>query len=247
MTNHLPGLVLTPTPAMRAGTQHVWQHSQCGTVVVTPSTSPANSLGRCPNPSCRRPEAPWWRQQLPVAGLSAAAPANPAPLIRTRPVTMTAQTRSDPMTMRRATAETIRDGQGWYWPANSRTAHYYLKDHRTACGRGLVLLLPDDLDGFHTSHGWMYDTTTGVVTASADAWHKPGVEGDLTITLWRRDTHDGPQTRLYRVTAPNEVPVTVDLGILPADACGGQWDVRASDGTGPASPSTSSRRGSSSP
>lgn len=52
------------------------------------------------------------------------------------------------MTMRRATAETIRDGQGWYWPANSRTAHYYLKDHRTACGRGLVLLLPDDLDGF---------------------------------------------------------------------------------------------------
>lgn len=77
MTNHLPGLVLTPTLAMRAGTQHVWQHSQCGTVVVTPSTSPANSLGRCPNPSCRRPEAPWWRQQLPVAGLSAAAPTKP--------------------------------------------------------------------------------------------------------------------------------------------------------------------------
>jgi len=52
------------------------------------------------------------------------------------------------MTMRRATAETIRDGQGWYWPSNSRTAHYYLKDHRTACGRGLVLVLPDELDGF---------------------------------------------------------------------------------------------------
>ena len=83
----------------------------------------------------------------------------------------------------------------------------------------------------HTSHGWTYDTTTGVVTASADAWHKPSAEGDITITLWRRDTHGGPQVRLHRVTIPSEVPVTVALGVLPADACGGQWDVRASDGT----------------
>lgn len=76
MTPDLPGLVLTPTPAMRAGTQQVWQHSQCGTVVVTPQTSPGRSLNRCPNPNCTRPEAAWWRQQLPVAGLSSAlAPA----------------------------------------------------------------------------------------------------------------------------------------------------------------------------
>lgn len=80
------------------------------------------------------------------------------------------------------------------------------------------------------SHGWTYDTATGVVTASADAWHKPG-DGPITVTLWRRDTHGGPQVRLHRVTIPSEVPVTVALGVLPADACGGQWDVRASDGT----------------
>ena len=95
----------------------------------------------------------------------------------------------------------------------------------------LILTVSSAIAATHTSHGWTYDTATGVVTASADAWHKPSAEGDLTITLWRRDTHDGPQTRLHRVTIPNEVPVTVDLGILPADACGGQWDVRASDGT----------------
>lgn len=52
------------------------------------------------------------------------------------------------MTMRRATAETIQAGKGWYWPPNSRTAHYYLADNRTACGRGLVLVLPAALDGF---------------------------------------------------------------------------------------------------
>lgn len=83
------------------------------------------------------------------------------------------------------------------------------------------------------SHGWTYDTATGVVTASADAWHKPG-DGPITVTLWRRDTHDGTQTRLYRTTIPNAspwVPVTVTLGVIPSEACGGQWDVRASDGT----------------
>ena len=95
----------------------------------------------------------------------------------------------------------------------------------------VVLTVSSAIAETHTSNGWTYDTASGVVTASADAWHKPGVEGDLTITLWRRDTHDGPQTRLYRVTVPNEVPVSVALGVIPTDACGGQWDVRAADGT----------------
>lgn len=95
----------------------------------------------------------------------------------------------------------------------------------------LILTVSSAIAATHTSHGWTYDTTTGVVTASADAWHKPSAEGDITITLWRRDTHGGPQVRLHRVTIPSEVPVTVALGVLPADACGGQWDVRASDGT----------------
>lgn len=97
----------------------------------------------------------------------------------------------------------------------------------------LILTVSSAIAATHTSHGWTYDTATGVVTASADAWHKPG-DGPITVTLWRRDTHDGTQTRLYRTTIPNAspwVPVTVTLGVIPSEACGGQWDVRASDGT----------------
>ena len=95
----------------------------------------------------------------------------------------------------------------------------------------LVLTVGSAMAATHESHGWTYDTAPGVVTASADAWHKPSAEGDLTITLWRRDTHDGPQTRVARTVIPSQVPVSVTLGVLPSDACGGQWDVRAADGT----------------
>ena len=95
----------------------------------------------------------------------------------------------------------------------------------------LVLTVGSAMAATHESHGWTYDTASGVVTASADAWHKPSAEGDLTITLWRRDTHDGPQTRVARTVIPSQVPVSVTLGVLPSDACGGQWDVRAADGT----------------
>ena len=93
----------------------------------------------------------------------------------------------------------------------------------------ILALAPAGADT-HTVKGWTYDTATGAVTASPDAWHKGG-DGTITVTLWRRDVRDGSQTRLYRVTIPNVVPVTVQLGVIPAEACGGQWDVR-DDATG---------------
>lgn len=63
----LLGPVLEPTRAMLAGTQHVWQHSECGTVVVIPSSG---KPGLCPSSTCGKPEASWWAQTLPVAGLA---------------------------------------------------------------------------------------------------------------------------------------------------------------------------------
>lgn len=55
--------------------------------------------------------------------------------------------------MRKATAESIRDGKGWYWPVNARKAHYYLADNRSACGRYMVLVLPTELEGFDSKLG----------------------------------------------------------------------------------------------
>jgi hypothetical protein len=59
------GLWIEPTPAMERGDQTVWQHSHCGTVVVSPSGRP--KPGACP--CCERPDAPWWTEEIPVAGL----------------------------------------------------------------------------------------------------------------------------------------------------------------------------------
>ncbi|MFK5691324.1 hypothetical protein ACI3EY_16825 [Ornithinimicrobium sp. LYQ92] len=53
-------------------------------------------------------------------------------------------------TMRKSTALAIQAGKGWYWPTNTRKAHYYLADNRTVCGKGVVLVLPEDLAGFGT-------------------------------------------------------------------------------------------------
>lgn len=33
---------------------------------------------------------------------------------------------------------------GWYWPPNSRKAHCYDAEHRTLCGKGVVLAFPKD-------------------------------------------------------------------------------------------------------
>lgn len=59
------GLELTPTTAMRDGRQRVWQCAQCGLVAVQ-SNLAAGEMGACP--ACRH--TTWWRQQLPIAGLS---------------------------------------------------------------------------------------------------------------------------------------------------------------------------------
>ncbi|MBA2952152.1 hypothetical protein GON03_19230 [Nocardioides sp. MAH-18] len=67
----IPGwepLSVDPTPAMKAGTQRVLQHSWCGAVVIVPSPARAH-LGDCP--ACDRPTDGWWEQRLPVAGVSA--------------------------------------------------------------------------------------------------------------------------------------------------------------------------------
>lgn len=66
----LLGLTLTPTASMLRSDQTVWQHSWCGTVVVAPA-----SFNRKPGlcPVCDRADEPWWRERLPLAGLSAPA------------------------------------------------------------------------------------------------------------------------------------------------------------------------------
>lgn len=61
----LLGLEVTPTVAMRRGQQMVFQCSHCGTVVVQSSLAPGE-LGACPACGTTR----WWKQRLPVAGLS---------------------------------------------------------------------------------------------------------------------------------------------------------------------------------
>ena len=80
--------------------------------------------------------------------------------------------------MRASTAQTILDGRGWYWPPNSRKAHFYLADHRTACGRGLVLALPDDLEPIGSSS--MLDDCAGCRRKVSEALAldpKPGDSG----------------------------------------------------------------------
>jgi hypothetical protein len=60
-------LDLEPTIAMLRGDQRVDQCAWCGTVVVAPGGR--SPLGPCP--SCAEPR--WWRQELPIAGLSTPA------------------------------------------------------------------------------------------------------------------------------------------------------------------------------
>lgn len=62
------GLELTPTPAMRQGTQKVAQCPWCGTVVVWQKTVDRLMLGTCPG--CQRENDAWLNEQLPLAGLS---------------------------------------------------------------------------------------------------------------------------------------------------------------------------------
>lgn len=62
------GIELTPTPAMRQGTQKVSQCPWCGPVVVWQRTEDRLRLGPCP--CCRREDDGWLNEQLPLAGLS---------------------------------------------------------------------------------------------------------------------------------------------------------------------------------
>lgn len=62
------GIELTPTPAMRQGTQKVAQCPWCGTVVVWQKTVDRPMLGTCP--CCQREGDDWLNEQLPLAGLS---------------------------------------------------------------------------------------------------------------------------------------------------------------------------------
>lgn len=69
------GLELTPTEAMKRGVQVVDQCAWCGTVVVWSRGAYRERLGTCPSCGCDaggKPngESSWWRQSLPVAGLS---------------------------------------------------------------------------------------------------------------------------------------------------------------------------------
>ena len=71
------GLGLTPTQAMRNGTQVVHQCAWCGCVVVWHKGGFRSALGVCP--ACSRDgggretgSSTWWTQQLPVAGLEQA-------------------------------------------------------------------------------------------------------------------------------------------------------------------------------
>lgn len=55
------GLRVEPTVAMRRGEQQIFQHSNCGTVVVRSSLDQTGDrLGPCP--SCTKPNEPWWNQ-----------------------------------------------------------------------------------------------------------------------------------------------------------------------------------------
>ena len=76
-----------------------------------------------------------------------------------------------------------------------------------------------------TRNGWTYDHCSGVVTPGPDAWTKPGSDAPYVVTLWRRDTHGGPQTRAARVTVANLSDFPADLGVPGEDWCGLQWDV----------------------
>lgn len=68
------GLELTPTEAMKRGTQVVHQCAWCGAVVVWDKGGFRDVLGACP--ACGRDgggkpgAAQWWEQRLPVAGMS---------------------------------------------------------------------------------------------------------------------------------------------------------------------------------
>ncbi|WP_417541390.1 GntR family transcriptional regulator [Microbacterium maritypicum] len=65
------GLAISPTPAMKAGTQVIHQCSWCGAVVVWMRTAERRRLTNCP--ACRNgtetPHTTWWEQRLPVAGI----------------------------------------------------------------------------------------------------------------------------------------------------------------------------------
>ena len=54
--------------------------------------------------------------------------------------------------MRQKTAETIRDGKGWFWPMNSRKAHYYDQQNQSLCGKWFVFKVVDP-DGFDSPAG----------------------------------------------------------------------------------------------
>ncbi len=69
----IPGwepVLVTPTASMRRGEQGVFQCSWCGTVVVVSSLA-RTPLGRCP--AKHDQPTSWWKQTLPVAGLSIAS------------------------------------------------------------------------------------------------------------------------------------------------------------------------------
>ena len=51
------------------------------------------------------------------------------------------------------------------------------------------------------------------------------IDAPYVVTLWRRDTHGGPQTRAARVTVANLSDFPADLGVPGEDWCGLQWDV----------------------
>lgn len=62
----LLGLTLTPTIAMRRGQQQIYQCAWCGLLAVQTDLAPG-PLAACP--ACGRGPN-WWKQTLPVAGLS---------------------------------------------------------------------------------------------------------------------------------------------------------------------------------
>ncbi len=50
--------------------------------------------------------------------------------------------------MRQKTAEKIRDGNGWFWPVNSRKAHYYDETKTSVCGKWAIWAADPEFDSF---------------------------------------------------------------------------------------------------
>lgn len=82
--------------------------------------------------------------------------------------------------MKLSTATSLVGGKGWYWPPNSRKAHYYAIDGRSACGKWFVFMIPDG--GDHQPGGGP-DDCVACSRRLAEALEvldgpKPHVEGD---------------------------------------------------------------------